>query len=142
MANSFQYVTWDGSQWTATLQDISVEIGIEGIVVAVIDPDYYHVPRVPDASHQPHSDKIINYIADTGQLWQDQCHAHDQGDHVSLTFEHFRASDTGHSDHEDNIICFKTWDGTCRKGTLLNIPMPSVGNPVPVDMTIDVYPCG
>ena len=139
MANSIQYVNWDGSLWTATLQDVSVEIGIGGIVVAVIDPDFHHVSK--DGGGNEHDDKWMHYVADNGQHWACQCHAHNQDDSVSLTFEHFRADNLDDSDHEDHNIRFHTWDGTCRQGTLNRIAMPTQGHGVPVDLSFEVIPC-
>jgi hypothetical protein len=141
MANSFEYVTWDGHLWTATLQDISKQVDVGGLITAVIDPDYYHVPKDP-ASGPSHSDKWVRYIADNGTHWSDQCHAHADGDSVWLEFEHFKEGSDDHSDHSDGYIRFRTWDGTCRMGTLHRISMPDdTHHDVPVNLTLEVIPC-
>jgi len=110
-SKTIEYTTWNGKNYTASLQDVSTRVtfGIGGVgVKTTIDPDFHHV-----GPNDTHDDKWIQYIAWNGENWASQCHSHtdpiDGG--VSFSFEHFRFGATD-SDHEDGTITFIAWDGS------------------------------
>jgi Domain of unknown function (DUF4751)/Group XII secretory phospholipase A2 precursor (PLA2G12) len=79
------YVTWDGTQWTAKL----------------VGNTLFHAPN-GDFS-KAHSDTIINYITWDGTQWTARI--------VGNTFFHAPNGDFSKS-HPDKIINYITWDGT------------------------------
>jgi hypothetical protein len=138
-----KYVTWDGTQWSATIQDITLQttIGINGIEVGhtITDPDFRHVENGTKDSDPLRRSDYMDYIADNGTHWRAWIHTHDH----NIEFEHCPESGdhNHHGCHSDTIINFRTWDGTCERGTLHPIPTPGPTDSVPVNITFQPIPC-
>jgi len=108
-SDAIQYTNWDGTQWTASLQNVSAQVNVGGLAMTVIDPDFHHV-----GFQNQHDDEWIHYIAWDGRHFASKCHSHlDQASGtVTFTFEHFKEPDLDHADHEDDTIGFIAWDGS------------------------------
>jgi hypothetical protein len=120
-----QYKHWSGQHWTATLQDVSKQVGINGLGVTVIDPDFHHV--VPAPSTSAHDDTWIEYITWDNSRWHSQCHSHSRFlgvGPISFTFEHFKKRNWHHFDHEDGTIAFIAWDDTKWVASAPPVPGP------------------
>lgn len=142
-----KYVTWDGTQWTATIQNIvrQAKYGINNIEVghSIIDPDFKHYENGnKDTDPQRQSDHI-DYIADNGTDWTAKIHTKDG----VAYWEHCpHPSGSCHYDPDKKgpygHIRFQTWDGTCLQGTLQPLgPVPDKDPGTPVNITFESIPC-
>ena len=134
-----KYVTWDGTKWAAAIQDITrqADFNIIGIQVGfnVIDPDFQHVEVEGQDTDPVRRSDHMDYIANDGSNWSCKIHAHSDG---SINFEHWPQ---GGGSHDDTVINFRTWDGTCLQGTLHNFAPPGDSDSVPVNITFASFPC-
>ena len=140
---AIEYVTWDGSEWSGYIQDITrqADISIVGIEVGyiVIDPDFKHVARNPAQQNPERRSNYLDYIANDGSNWRCWIHAHNDG---SIEFEHRSSNDLDDSDaaRKGAVINFRTWDKTCLEGTLHEFEVPGQGSS-PVDITFTPIAC-
>lgn len=91
-SNYLDYLTWDGSLWTAEFKD----------------GKFYHYPR--EGKDKGHTDSILNYISDAGKKWQLKFEG--------TTFVHSPEGNASKS-HTDDHICYIGWDGRKWRGELL-----------------------
>jgi len=114
--------------------------GINGMEVAhsVIDPDFTSTSRDPNHDRPVRRDNYITYLADNGTHWKAYINAHQDG---SINFKH--CPENSNDCHPDVHIRFRTWDGTCRQGTLHNFQVPADGKDPgsTVNITFEVIPC-
>jgi hypothetical protein len=132
-----QYVTWDGSQWAAQIQLLTMSLGNLG----VIDPDFAHVENGNQDTDPVRRSSNLDYIADNGTYWSCWIHTHDEG---WAEFEHCpKGCSQGDDDccHRARIIRFRTWDGTCLQGTLQNFQPPNSIDGVPLGIVFEEIPC-
>jgi hypothetical protein len=105
-SKAIQYTDWSCQHWSANLQPVSWQVHLPAPLNILSDPGFH------DVGLDTHDDKWIKYIGWDGNHWAAQCRAHDSGDKVTFTFEHFKPGHLNKADYEDQRITFIAWDGS------------------------------
>jgi hypothetical protein len=146
---SFNYQAVDGSRWTASLKQYTVDVGVS-------NPPFWHTGPNP-ADSDDHQDQNISYLTGNESKWTSNCQSHSSGLYPStatFTFDHYQYGNTD-LDHQSDYLQVLDWDGSMWNITVpeqglneadanaylnLNIaPGPAVGT-APVALPPPVYP--
>ena len=110
---SIQYLSWGGSKWEASLNDLNCKWG-NNLLTSISNPQFEHQAAGSSSSHKS---KNINYCSETGEEYTAVCivHASQQG---PITFL-FRYNKNGDSNVvESPSIKYLDWDRNIQEVTI------------------------